>query len=104
MRSSARALNARADELILRIRQEYDHARQLAMARELHRLIQADQPYTFLYVGRWTALLDRKIVRLLGSEDGRSVYAPIVPTKLGGYTFHFNQWIKTPRPVELTAN
>jgi hypothetical protein len=36
------------------------------------------------------------------TEDGQPVYAPIVPTKLGGYTFHFNEWIKTPRPVELS--
>jgi ABC-type transport system substrate-binding protein len=96
--------NPKADDLIVRIRQEYDHARQVAMARELHRLIAAEQPYTFLYVGKWTALLDRKIVRLVDRRDGKPVYAPIVPTKLGGYTFHFNQWIKTPRPVELSAN
>jgi len=75
----------------------------VAMARELHRMIAAEQPYTFLYVGKWTALLDRKIVRLVDRRDGQPVYAPIVPTKLGSYTFHFNQWIKTPRPVELSA-
>jgi len=96
--------NPRADDLIVRIRQEYDHGSQVAMARELHRLIAADQPYTFLYVGKWTALLDRKIVRLIAHRDGQPVYAPIVPTKLGGYTFHFNQWIKTPRPIEFSAS
>ena len=96
--------NPAADELIVRIRQEYDHARQVAMARELHRLVAADQPYTFLYVGRWTALLDRKIVRIVGERNGIPVYAPIVPTKLGTFNFHFNQWIKTARPVELSAN
>jgi peptide/nickel transport system substrate-binding protein len=96
--------NPKADDLIVRIRQEYDHARQVAMARELHRMIAAEQPYTFLYVGKWTALLDRKIVRLVDRRDGTPVYAPIVPTKLGSYMFHFNQWIKTPRPVELSAN
>jgi ABC-type transport system substrate-binding protein len=96
--------NPRADDLIVRIRQEYDHARQVAMARELHRLIAADQPYTFLYVGRWTALLDRKIVRVVGERNGSPVFAPIVPTKLGTYTFHLTQWIKTARPVEFSAN
>jgi ABC-type transport system substrate-binding protein len=96
--------NPRADELIVRIRQEYDHARQVAMARELHRLVAADQPYTFLYVGRWTALLDRRVVRVVGQRNGRPVYAPIVPTKLGTHTFHFTQWIKTARPVELSPN
>ena len=96
--------NPQADELIVRLRQEYDHARQVAMARELHRVIAADQPYTFLYTPKSTGLLDRKIVRLVEQRDGRPVYAPIVPTKLGTYTFHFNQWIKTPRPITLTAN
>ncbi|MGH7318292.1 MAG: ABC transporter substrate-binding protein, partial [Candidatus Rokuibacteriota bacterium] len=95
--------NPRADELIVRIRQEYDHARQVAMARELHRVIAADQPYTFLYTPRATALLDRKIVRLIGEREGQPVYAPIVPTKLGNHTFHFTQWVKTARPVDFAA-
>lgn len=94
--------NPRADELMVRIRQEYDHARQVALARELHRVIATDQPYTFLYVGRWTALLDRRIVRLVRYEDGQPVYAPIVPTRLGSYTFHFTQWVRLPRAPELT--
>jgi ABC-type transport system substrate-binding protein len=91
--------NPRADELMDRIRQEYDSGRQVAMARELHRLIFEDQPYTFLYVRKWTALLDKKIVRLVAYQNGQPVYAAIVPTKLGTPTFHFNQWIKTPQPV-----
>jgi len=96
--------NPRADELIVRIRREYDKTRQVAMARELHRVIAADQPYTFLYTPRSTALLDKKIVRLVEYRDGNPVYAPIVPDRLGGYTFHFNQWIKTPRPVEFSPH
>jgi hypothetical protein len=32
------------------------------------------------------------------------VYKPIVPTKTGGYTFHFNQWIKLDRPPEFSAD
>lgn len=98
--------NPRADDLIVRLRQEYDHARQVAMARELHRVIAADQPYTFLYVARSTALLDKKIIRLLGYRDGKPVYAPIVPDRVGGFRFHFNEWIKTPRPLmpQLVAN
>jgi len=95
--------NPKADDLIVRIRQEYDHAKQVAMARELHRIIAADQPYTFLYNPMSLALIDRKITRLVEYRDGRPVYAPIVPTKLGTYTFHFNEWVKTPRPVEFSA-
>jgi peptide/nickel transport system substrate-binding protein len=95
--------NPRADKLMVRIRQEYDHVKQVAMARELHRVIAADQPYTFLYNPMSLALVDRKIVRQVGERDGRPVYAPIVPTKLGTHTYHFNEWVKTPRPVEFTA-
>jgi hypothetical protein len=73
------------------------------MARELHRLIAADQPYTFLYTPTALNLIDRKITRLVEYRDGRPVYAPIVPTKLGTHNFHFNQWVKTSRPVEFTA-
>jgi hypothetical protein len=70
------------------------------MARALHRLITEDQPYTFLYVAKWTALFDRKIVRLVRGPDGSPRYVPIVPTKLGSPKFHFTQWIKVPRPVD----
>src|SRR5262245_9331281 len=91
--------NPKADALMVRIRREYDEARQTAMARELHRLIAADQPYTFLYVRRALALLDGKIVRMMPGPDGRPLYLPFVPDKLGGLTFHLNQWIKTSVPV-----
>lgn len=91
--------NPRADELMVRIRQEYDEARQTAMARELHRVIAADQPYTFLYVRRALSLLDGKIVRLVRGPDGQPRYQPFLPDRLGRVGFHFNEWIKTPTPV-----
>jgi peptide/nickel transport system substrate-binding protein len=91
--------NPRADALMLRIRREYDDARQTAMARELHRLIAHDQPYTFLYVRRSLALLDGKLVRMVGRPDGTPQYLPFEPNRLGRINFHFNEWIKTPRPV-----
>jgi hypothetical protein len=84
---------------MVRIRQEYDEARQIAMARDLHRLIAVDQPYTFLYVGRALALLDGKIVRMVPGPDGQPRYVPFVPDRLGRVTYHFHQWIKTPTPV-----
>jgi len=92
--------NPKADELMVRIRQEYNYERQVTMARELHRLIAEDQPYTFLYVGKWTALFDRKITRLVPGPDGALRHAPIVTTKLGSPKFHFTQWVKLPRPVD----
>ena len=98
--------NPRADELMVRIRREYDDARQTAMARELHRLIAQDQPYTFLYVRRVLALLDGED-RPHGApgRTGRPQYLPFEPNRLGRIRFHFNEWIKTPRagPAALPA-
>ncbi len=91
--------NSKADELMVRIRQEYHYARQLAMARELHRLIAEDQPYTFLYVRRSLSLMDAKIVRMVPGPDGRPQYLPFTPNKLGRIGFHFKEWVKTPVPV-----
>ncbi len=91
-----------ADDLIVKIRREYDHNRQVAYCHRLHEIIAAAQPYTFLYMGRWTALLDRRIVRSVKDTDGKMIYQPIVPTKTGGYTYHFNQWIKLAKPPTLT--
>ena len=95
--------NREADALMLRIRQEYNHKRQVAMARELHQLIAHDQPYTFLFVGKSLVLLDRKVIRMVRDADGAERYLPIIPDKLGAIKFHFNQWVKTAEPV-LTAN
>ncbi|MEW6218676.1 MAG: ABC transporter substrate-binding protein [Thermodesulfobacteriota bacterium] len=88
--------NPAADELIVRIRQEYDHERQRDACRELHQLIAAEQPYTFLYVGKWTAVLDRRIVIAETAADGTSRFRRITPTKTGSYAFHFNRWLKLP--------
>jgi len=85
-----------ADDLILRIRREYDREKQIAYSHRLHEIIAEAQPYTFLYVGRWTALLDRRIVRQLTTAEGRVVHYPIEPTITGSYTYDFNQWIKLP--------
>jgi ABC-type transport system substrate-binding protein len=88
--------NPQADELILKIRQEYNHERQVTYCHELHEIIAREQPYTFLYVGRWTAILDKRIVIKEVDESGKVTYKKITPTKTGNYTFYFNKWIKMP--------
>jgi ABC-type transport system substrate-binding protein len=88
--------NTEADELIIKIRQEYDRARQIGYCRRLHEIIADTQPYTFLYVGRWTALLDKRIVIMEREPSGGMRYEKIKPTKTGSYTFFFNKWIKLP--------
>ncbi|MFQ5915275.1 MAG: ABC transporter substrate-binding protein, partial [Nitrospinota bacterium] len=88
--------NPEADDLILKIRREYDHKKQVEYAHRLHRIIYEDQPYTFLYVSKWTALLDRKIAI---KENGK--VRKITPTKTGSYRFDFNWWIKLRRAPEF---
>jgi len=95
--------NKRADELIIKIRREYNHAKQVAYCHELHKIIAHEQPYTFLYVGKWTAVLDKRVVIKDFDEDGNMLYKKIKPTKTGSYTFHFNKWIKVPNMPEMTT-
>jgi ABC-type transport system substrate-binding protein len=83
-----------ADRLIVSIRQEYDKAKQIQMTRQLHRLIARDQPYTFLYVGKATRLLDKKIVIVERQPDGKEKYVKIYPVKGGDINYYFNKWRK----------
>ena len=95
--------NKRADDLIIKIRREYDHKKQVAYCHELHKIIAREQPYTFLYVGKWTAVLDRRVVIKEVDKDGVMLYKKITPTKTGSYTFHFNKWIKVPNMPQLST-
>ena len=94
--------NKEADDLIIKIRQEYDHDQQVQYCHRLHEIIAYEQPYTFLYVGKWTAILDKRIVIREVDDSTGSVYKKITPTKTGDYTFHFNRWIKLAQMPELT--
>jgi ABC-type transport system substrate-binding protein len=84
----------RADQLIVRIRREYDKQKQIQMARQLHRLIAESQPYTFLYVAKTTQLLDKKIVIIEPQPDGTDKHVKIYPTRDGGINYYFNKWRK----------
>jgi ABC-type transport system substrate-binding protein len=95
--------NREADELIIKIRQEYDHKQQVSYCHRLHQIIAAEQPYTFLYASRWTALLDKRIVVMRRDDSGRVHYEKIKPTKTGDYTFFFNRWIKLPEVPTFQA-
>ncbi|MEA1947761.1 MAG: ABC transporter substrate-binding protein [Thermodesulfobacteriota bacterium] len=88
--------NKEADDLIIKIRQEYDHNRQVEYCHRLHEIIAREQPYTFLYVGKWTAVLDKRIVMKTVDDAGQIMYEKITPTKTGNYSFYFNKWIKLP--------
>jgi len=94
--------NREADDLIIKIRQEYDHETQVRYCHRLHDIIAAEQPYTFLYVSKWTAILDRRVVIKKIDDDGKVRYEPIKPTKTGNYSFHFNKWIKLPEAPDFS--
>ncbi len=86
--------NEAADDLIIKIRQEYDHDQQVVYCHRLHEIIAREQPYTFLYVGKWTAVLDKRIVIKEVDDKGKVTYKKITPTETGNYMFYFNRWIK----------
>jgi len=94
--------NEEADDLIIKIRQEYDHETQVNYSHRLHDIIAREQPYTFLYVGKWTAVLDKKIVIKEVDTEGDVHYKKIKPTKTGNYSFHFNKWIKLPKAPDFS--
>ena len=95
--------NQAADDLIIKIRQEYNFDRQVELCHRLHRIIAFEQPYTFLYVGRWTAVLDNRIVLQSIDNAGNILHEKIKPTKTGNYSFYFNRWIKLPEAPDFTA-
>ncbi|MGD8883768.1 MAG: ABC transporter substrate-binding protein, partial [Desulfobacterales bacterium] len=95
--------NKKADDLIVKIRQEYNHTQQIEYCHRLHEIIAAEQPYTFLYVGKWTAILDKRIVIRKSDDPAMIVYEKITPTKTGNYAFHFNKWIKLAEMPEITS-
>jgi ABC-type transport system substrate-binding protein len=95
--------NKEADDLIIKIRQEYNHEKQVEYCHQLHKIIAEEQPYTFLYVGKWTAILDKRIVIKDVDAQGKVRYSRIKPTKTGDFTFYFNKWIKLPEVPNFAA-
>ncbi len=83
-----------ADDLIVRIRQEYDRDQQRVLTHQLHQVIHDDQPYTFLYAAKGTRILDKKIVIVNREPDGTEQYEKIYPLKSGAIRFYFNKWRK----------
>ncbi len=83
-------VNPRADALIEEIRLEYDTQKQIALTRELHRVVADDQPYTFLFAPRKNEVLDPKIVMV--TADGG--IEPLRADRRGELYFFFSRWRK----------
>ena len=96
--------NKTADNLIVKIRQTYNHDRQVQYCHRLHALIAREQPYTFLYVGIWTAVLDKRIVIKDIDKAGHVGYRKIEPTRTGNYMYDFNKWVKLPTAPHFSSD
>jgi ABC-type transport system substrate-binding protein len=94
--------NQEADDLIIKIRQEYDHRKKVQYCHRLHEVIAAQLPYTFLFVSKWTAVLDNRIVIKDTDDRGNPVYRKITPTQTGVLDFYFNKWVKLPQVPRLS--
>jgi len=86
--------SAQVDELILRVREEYDLDAQIALTHQIHRQIAADQPYTFLFEPVEPVALDKRIVEVMRNADGSEAYRKIEPAPSGEITHYFTQWRK----------
>jgi ABC-type transport system substrate-binding protein len=86
--------NPQVDRVLERIQEEYDFDAQVALTHEAHRLIAADQPFTFLYEPREPVALDKRIVQVERKADGSESYRKIEPTPSGEIDYYFRQWRK----------
>ena len=93
--------NQQADDLIIKIRQEYNHDKRVRYCHQLHQIIAGEQPYTFLFVRKWTTVLDTRIVIKDVDNQGEAVYSKITPTRTGLYDYYFNKWVKLAKVPRL---
>ena len=92
-------VNPKVDRLIEEGRTEYDRATRVRIYREIHRLINEDQPYTFLFVGEGTPALHKGAFKLMETTPGgREVLKPITMPK-GGLFYHLIEWIRVSGPT-----
>ncbi|MAP12412.1 MAG: peptide ABC transporter substrate-binding protein [Gammaproteobacteria bacterium] len=88
------------DDLLKRIRREYDRERLAALTRRLHRRIAEAQPYTFLVTTNVARAMDRKLK--IVESDGR--LAPLRPARSGEMFYFMPQWTKSVVPELTTGN
>jgi ABC-type transport system substrate-binding protein len=95
--------NARADELIMKIRETYDQEQVVKMGRELHHIIAEEQPYTFLYEPLKPTVLDKRIAIVERGPDGREQVRKIQVPPSGAAFYHFYKFRKFTEVPQPTA-
>jgi ABC-type transport system substrate-binding protein len=86
--------SARADELIMKIRETYDREAQIRLTHEFHRLLANDAPYTFLYQPLRPVVFDRRMARITRDADGREVLEKLRASESGDAFFFAREWRK----------
>jgi len=64
------------------------------MARELHRIIAQDQPYTFLYEPLKPFVFDKRIAFVDRAPDGRETIKKLEVPPSGNVMYHLHKWRK----------
>jgi ABC-type transport system substrate-binding protein len=95
--------SARADELIMKIRETYDPEAQIKLTHEFHRQIAADAPYTFLYQPLMPIVFDRRLARIKRGADGREELEKLRASNSGDAFFFARQWRKLASPPSFGA-
>jgi len=92
--------DARVDQLLTDIRQEYNREKIISMAGEMQEIIYRKQPYLFLYVPESTYVLWKDSYRIR-RPDGKGgwIDSPIEPTKAGWS--YYNDWFYRPEYADL---
>jgi ABC-type transport system substrate-binding protein len=93
--------SAEADALIMKIRTTYDADEQIKLTRQLHRVIAADQPYTFVFERLTPYVFDKRLGVVRHDPDGTE-HVDKLTTPPSGDTFHsFRSWRKFTSVPEL---
>lgn len=92
--------DARVDQLLTDIRQEYNREKIISMAGEMQEIIYRKQPYLFLYVPESTYVLWKDSYRIR-RPDGKGgwIDSAIEPTKAGWS--YYSEWFYRPEYADL---
>lgn len=89
-----------ADALMETIQKTYDVDEQIRLARQLHRLIADEQPYTFLYEPHQPKVLDKRIAIVRRDAGGGERFEKIRTPPSGDVFQFFDDWRKLNSPPE----
>lgn len=67
--------NKRADEIIEKLRVTFDEAERLKMFHEFHQLLHEEQPYTFFYSPRATAVWNPRVKNMIINQTRPQMYS-----------------------------